>query len=779
MSIWKKLFGASKQVTPLYKPQPQSSVAVPASTPKPVEKAEKHTSPANPIQSENQAWLFGSKSNSQSRVPIQAPKGNSNGLGSNADTENARSRLNGRAYYPGDDYSVIFDIDALGEAGNAADIELLSRYLLISNDAIRFTACSAIQKCGISVTEIQKFYLKAMSKNELRDLCLKSLSRLGWVPDDPVQRVTALLISDNWQNLVLASPPDVDILISLLGQKDKINDKVLERAVTLLLKTPSKKIVGALIDLLKQGLSGHAAYLAANFLSDSEDPRVLPAFLDILQNRGRTDFAGIEEMVDALGRSKNRLAFPVFLDLCTMIDNEIHIHAAEALAQLDDSRAVPVLLQVLKAGNLRHPYRLAETLKFFSEKSTAEFVLALEDESQLVRSIAKQNLSRLGWKPSTTEEKLLFEGHMPPRVLMKRLDSGDPSVRRESAVSLGKVRHQAAASQLANLLGDADRSVRMASAQALMELGWMPTTPAQKAVFYSGNRDWTSLTALDTPEAVKEWFFWIVSEDKKPSYDEHEIVKRGKEALEQMQNPSAASAIVDLVGFGGFQSWAFKALKKKVNATSAWLQLMSYKGFNNREVQQIAAEELASIGTEDAIISVLRALPEMSSNVHKGIMQHLKLRIAESQSQAVRYALNKAIEQLFTGIDHGMLFGQTLQALGADEKKIVNAYVSVLVRLERPTGYEKILDYFVKNKSREAVLPLIELIRVPKPGCENFYKDIVRTIGDIGDFGAVVELYELLNSTWKVYGRPSGSQIIDSKWIEPTIMSAIRKLEQN
>jgi hypothetical protein len=55
MSIWKKLFDASKQVTPLYKPQPQSSVAVPASTPKPVEKAEKHTSPANPIQSEIQA----------------------------------------------------------------------------------------------------------------------------------------------------------------------------------------------------------------------------------------------------------------------------------------------------------------------------------------------------------------------------------------------------------------------------------------------------------------------------------------------------------------------------------------------------------------------------------------------------------------------------------------------------------------------------------------------------------------------------------------------------
>lgn len=123
-----------------------------------------------------------------------------------------------------------------------------------------------------------------------------------------------------------------------------------------------------------------------------------------------------------------------------------------------------------------------------------------------------------------------------------------------------------------------------------------------------------------------------------------------------------------------------------------------------------------------------------------------------------------------------------LTKLGATEE-VIDIYLGILRSRPRSADYWTILDYFVQMKASRVVQPLIGLIYAPQPGFEVFYKQVLKTIGKIGDKSAIDPLKRLLDSRWRwVATDHKGRQIevkqTGSEWIRQDILATLEILRE-
>ncbi len=121
-----------------------------------------------------------------------------------------------------------------------------------------------------------------------------------------------------------------------------------------------------------------------------------------------------------------------------------------------------------------------------------------------------------------------------------------------------------------------------------------------------------------------------------------------------------------------------------------------------------------------------------------------------------------------------------LTKLGATEE-VIDVYLEILRARPRSADYWTILDYFVQMKASRVVQPLIDLIYAPQSGIEVFYKQVLKTIGKIGDKSAIEPLKRLLVSKWRwVATDHKGRQIevkqTGSEWIRQDILATLEIL---
>lgn len=293
---------------------------------------------------------------------------------------------------------------------------------------------------------------------------------------------------------------------------------------------------------------------------------------------------------------------------------------------------------------------------------------------------------------------------------------------------------------LVDALKDSDFRVSISAKDVLKVIKYLPKTNEEKLIYFLACDNWEELANLGTfaiPSLI----------DKLSSRDSIEVGK----VLVQIGENSVP--------------YLCQVLKR-----------------DHRNPSEFVVKLLLQIGGKVALLAVLEALPSLNesttyyNSTYNDICKLLINVTSKIKDIEVKDSINKTTTIFFDLLSKGHLVGEMLHSLGADEDKIVNGYIIILKRLERPIGYIDILKYFAKHKSRQALKPLFSIIDIPKPGRESFYKDIVKTIGEIGDKSAIPSLRELLNAQWKKSGTGSGTHIIDSKWIEPEILNAIQEL---
>jgi len=482
---------------------------------------------------------------------------------------------------------------------------------------------------------------------------------------------------------------------------------------------------------------------------------------------------GLQIIVDFWIRSGNPYLLKVLQELkWNPPTPELQIMYYEATNQLQmlvpyGELAVPVLIAknrwdlLIEIGEKAIPY-----LKM--ELSKIEIKLGMLSSTHDHYVKIGNTLMQLSWSPESIDEKLKFYFELKAWQELKML--GEPALKilleNKRWKELGEIR-EISISFLVNILlketistsWDTFNPQNSKAFNCLTQISWIPITTEEKLAYYLYKPDWEEVVKLgDISISYLVQIF-------------HDNIRfKGKEAGQVLLRYGERSI--------PFLSDLLNQIAKEGIDHAGFMTTDRDSKISERELNTIAL--LFSIGSESAILCVIKALPYLlrESNrlyVAKKIFEVLP----NFQSMAINKSLEKTKKILIDQLANGKVNGKVLEALNSDVETIANTYIDLIKKLERPTNYDTILDFFVRNKVYSAVYPLLEIVNVPKSGSEQFYKDIIYTVGKIGNVRAIPLLKQLLYTNWNVIGRTGQiEKTINSKWIESQLQWAINELEK-
>ncbi len=441
-------------------------------------------------------------------------------------------------------------------------------------------------------------------------------------------------------------------------------------------------------------------------------------------------------------------------------------------------------------------------------------------------------LNKLGWEPIEDNEKVIFYNHS--KQWHKLVKIGEPAIkiliencRWDELLSIGHT-------TIPKLVDKWQKSYKHEDkhniARTLYELKWVPPTLDLQLEFYYDATLYNELVKIGDPaidflykhslhQELAEigesalpalllmyknpenyYLKYYLNDDilkikTAPETDDDKVlyyfIHKNWDELVKLENISLPYLINILnTGFSGQQENAAKALEQFGNKATKSLTNLLLKvneegiithsdAVRIETLQYIITSILLNIKSEDAIFSILNSFHRLTINRNT---EEIAIKLNEIlplfQHRQVIEAKEKMIKILIEKFKAGYKYTKILNAFSVNDEIIINTYINLLKELERPSDYNEILEYFIKNKCSRAVDVLFDIITVPKSGKERFYKDIITTIGKIGDKSTIPRLKSLLYSNWAIINHTGKiEKYIDSKWIEPLILSAINELE--
>lgn len=195
--------------------------------------------------------------------------------------------------------------------------------------------------------------------------------------------------------------------------------------------------------------------------------------------------------------------------------------------------------------------------------------------------------------------------------LSTELRHEDSAVREAAARRLGDTRDERAIEPLLGVLRDEDRSVRWWAADALADLGWVPQTEEEKAVYLIASHDWwdwRELAKIGAPaieplaEALTDTDPWVR--------------RVAVETLCKISGPEVRQTLVHALGAQDpyVRCEAAKALGR-IGGPQAVEALMRALRDHDKSVQSEAVETLGRIGDPNAVEPLVEVLTDESGYV--------------------------------------------------------------------------------------------------------------------------------------------------------------------
>lgn len=337
----------------------------------------------------------------------------------------------------------------------------------------------------------------------------------------------------------------IDILIEKLKDPECPNRLY---AVYALGKIKSAREIGPLIESLTDE---NVQWLAAKALINLGDMAV-PALLDAL-NRKERDIRLYTTY--ALGEIGNKDASKVLLDILIDPDDLIRNYACDALIKLKDRETLSRLYYYLEKGDYTIKSQVLKIFGAIGEITSAEYIYPLlSSESKNVRINAAFALGELqdknavvglmkllgdedeeiGWmaadalikigdysvgslikalenETGSRETKIIhilgkLKANQAVDILIKKLSSDDPIVRRYATAALTEISDPAAEEHLVMMISDPDPAVRIYAAVGLMEFGGKLSVKLLLNALKSDETRWLAVRILDKigPRGVDE-----------------------------------------------------------------------------------------------------------------------------------------------------------------------------------------------------------------------------------------------------------------------------------
>ena len=253
--------------------------------------------------------------------------------------------------------------------------------------------------------------------------------------------------------------------------------------ITKLLPTFGDRAIAPLVTLLQDDDADlEARWFAARILSHSSQPSVVVTLAKLLQT------SASEELSNIAAEALANMGSPAIAALADLLEPaETRLFAVQALVQIRHAETIAPLLTVVDDPQPTIRAIAIEALGSFHDPRVPPVLIrALSDAATAVRH---QAVVGLGMRPELAEPL----GLVP--LLTDRLLDRDPEVGQKAAVSLGRMRTNAAAVALAQALSASQTpiSLRLGLVRAL---GWMETPIAL-------DRLRQALFSLETTAAVR------------------------------------------------------------------------------------------------------------------------------------------------------------------------------------------------------------------------------------------------------------------------------------
>ena len=197
---------------------------------------------------------------------------------------------------------------------------------------------------------------------------------------------------------------------------------------------------------------------AARLLGQSRDPRALDALLPDLND---SDWRVRRNAAQALGALRDKRAMEPLIQALKDRTMTVRQRAIVALGRIKDPQALPALLEIL-LKNHHESYDANKAIHKFGKKALPEIVKAFE------RNNSQQLMLLL--------IEMKYEGAF--ELILKLLESGEPSVRLTAIQEMGKLGDKRAIPYLVSQLHGDEPTIQSESVRALGKLGATETVSA-------------------------------------------------------------------------------------------------------------------------------------------------------------------------------------------------------------------------------------------------------------------------------------------------------------
>ncbi len=183
-------------------------------------------------------------------------------------------------------------------------------------------------------------------------------------------------------------------------------------------------------------------------------------------------------------------------------DSSQFYHAAEALGQIGDPRAVEPLIAKLQDKEHDSRYVAAQALGMIKDRRAVEPLIAALREGvsgghgKSSDDRQATGLHLLGIMAAEALGRIKDPRAVEPLIVV--LKEGDPSFRRYAAQALGHIQDARAIEPLVAVLKDREPWVCLTAARALNELKYQPATPQENAELSIAAGNWAEAAKIGT-----------------------------------------------------------------------------------------------------------------------------------------------------------------------------------------------------------------------------------------------------------------------------------------
>lgn len=402
-------------------------------------------------------------------------------------------------------------VHALGRLKETRAFPALTQAMRDPDAEVREAVVGALMQVGDSTcTEVLVSALKDLNL-AVRRRAAKALDYFGWQPSNDIQRVLRFAALGEYIKAALLGAVALEPLLSALRDQQCPNRRSVVEALT---HIGDERVLKPLIGALKDS-DPHVRVAAIEALGAIRDPRTAEPLTLALKDSDplvrtaaanalgtMTDNGAIERLtaslkdsnwsvrkasVEALGRLKDARGVESLSSLLKDPDHDVREAVIEALGQIMNRDAVEPLVAVLADPQSSVRHLAAGVLRKLDpewERSEAArraipvLKSALSSKEYWVRQAASDTLSKLSDVPkpepslNSFTDPVYYKRAAALQALMQALGDWDRDLRLAAAEALGRVADQRAKDALAAAMLDADEWVRGAAEKALWRLGW-------------------------------------------------------------------------------------------------------------------------------------------------------------------------------------------------------------------------------------------------------------------------------------------------------------------